>query len=63
MMRALKGTGVSEQIAPDSAEGNWFAHNSGLVVVVIWLFTFHEFEFDFYLQFWILNENEDKAYS
>ena len=33
MMRALKGTGVSEQIAQDSAEGNWFAHNSGLVVV------------------------------
>ena len=42
MMRALKGTGVSEQIAPDSAEGNCFAHNSGLVVVVIWLFTFHK---------------------
>ena len=37
-MRALEGTGVSEQIAPDSAEGNWFAHSSGLVVVVIWLF-------------------------
>ena len=42
MMRALKGTGVSEQIAQDSAGGNWFAYNSGLVVVVIWLFTFHE---------------------
>ena len=42
IMRALEGTGVSEQIAPDSAGGNWFAHNSGLVVVVIWLFTFHE---------------------
>ena len=42
MMHALEGTGVSEQIAPDSAGGNWFAYNSGLVVVVIWLFTFHE---------------------
>ena len=42
MMRALEGTSVSEQIAPDSAEGNWLAHSSGLVVVVIWLFTFHE---------------------
>ena len=42
MMRALEGTSVSKQIAPDSAEGNWFAHSSGSVVVVIWLFTFHE---------------------
>ena len=42
MMRALEGTSVSEQIAPDSAEGNWFAQSSGSVVVVIWLFTFHE---------------------
>lgn len=42
MMRDLEGTSVSEQIAPGSAEGNWFAHSSSLVVVVIWLFTFHE---------------------
>ena len=42
MMRALEGTNVSGQVAPDSAEGNWFAYSSGLVVVVIWLFPFHE---------------------
>ena len=34
MMRALEGTSVSEQIAPDSAEGNWFAHSSGSVLFI-----------------------------